>query len=572
VTRRKWAVLAIAVLLLVVGLRAATLQRAAFNWDEFALFDSVARTLSDGVLRSGGRPGLAQLLVMPLVEGCRDEMAVGRSARAIWLVVTLASLVGLFVALAELLRGRPHRYHDAALGVGLLALLPVFLEWSIQVRTDQIALLGATWGGVALLRSERTPGLALAAGLAFGIGWLGSQKLAYGALLMALLAAGRLGVGATLVPRRETWRGLLVLAGFGTVLLCFRAFSMWLFTLPETHAAKNLVAPQLASAREVVFPFYRHTIGYGQYAAILPTLVPHLVLGAGLVAATVLAWREHRREGWLALAWAVLALGAAVGLFHAAAFAYFWMTLGLFPAVAGALAIGPVRERLLASHPGWRRPLAVAFWIGLALPAIAAQGLLLRDTQAVQRQSLAFVHRNFAPSHEGFQPEGAVFCAPPQPLGVWFSQTLYRRFEGPYREPQIARLKEHFRAKPVHYLVESFRLNQFPLEVRRFWAEHYQPYRDSVFVAGRRVRGERGEELELELIVSGPYRWLPRSADASLDVDGTPLAPGAVVELSAGRHRARFPVVGGEGLLVLALRDAPASSPLPFYPPYGVSN
>ncbi len=571
-TTRSRIALVVAGLALLVGVRAMTLQRAAFNWDEFAFFDSVARTLSDGVLRSGGRPGLAQILVMPLVEDCLDEMSVGRSARWLWLVFTFAILAGLFVALAELLRDRAHRFHDAALGVGLLALLPVFLEWSIQVRTDHVALLGATWGGVALLRSERAPGLALAAGLAFGIGWLGSQKLAYGGALMALLAAGRLFVSGSLVVRRDAWRGVLTVAGFGAVVLGYRALSMWLFTLPETHAAKHLVAPQLSSAREIVFPYYRHTIGYSQYAALLPTLVPHLALGAGLVAASLLAWRERRGERWLALAWAVLALGTAVGLFHAAAFSYFWMTLGLFPAVAGALAIGPVSERLFALRPDWRRPALAALWLGLALPAIAAQGLLLRDTQAVQRESLAFVHRNFAPTHEGFQPEGAVFCGSPQPLGVWLSQTLYRRFEGPYREHQIAWLKEHFRVRPVHYLVESFRLNQFPLELRRFFAEHYQPYRDSVFVAGRRIRAESGEAQALDLIVAGPYRWLPRDLDASLEVDGVSLAPGAIADLSAGTHVARLEGGAGEGLLVLSLRDAPSRSPISFYPSYGVSN
>ena len=54
-------------------------------------------------------------------------------------------------------------------------LLPAFLEWSLQVRSDHIALVGATWGGVALLASRRRPALAVCAGLCFGIGWLSSQ-------------------------------------------------------------------------------------------------------------------------------------------------------------------------------------------------------------------------------------------------------------------------------------------------------------------------------------------------------------------------------------------------------------
>lgn len=552
-----------------LALRWLTIERVAFHWDEFALFDSVARSVRDGVLRSGGRPGLAQLALMPLVDGCRDEIAVGRGARLLWLGLTSITLAGVFALLAELLRERPQRWRDAALGLALLALLPVFLETSIQVRTDQVALAGAAWGGLLLLRSQRAPGVALSAGLLFGLGWLGSQKLGYGAALMGLLAAGRTLASGDLTPRRGAWRAALALSGFATVLLCYRAFSMWAFTLPETHASQHLVAPQLAAARDFVFPFYRHTIGYGQYAELLPTLIPHGLLLAGLVAASVLAWRRRGELRWLGLAWSVLALGLAVGLFHAAAFRYFWMTLGLFPAVAGALALEPIRRELLAGRPRWQRPAEALLWLALALPALAAQVLLLRDSQDVQLRSLHFVHRNFAEREGGFQPEGAVFCAPPQPLGIWFSQTLYQRFEGPHREAQIAWVERNFRKQPVHYLVQSFRLNQFPLELRRFFAEHYQPYRDSVFVAGSQVRGRSGQALSLELLVPGPYRWLPRDGRTPLRIGDASLAPGARIELDAGTHPARLEG-DGEGVLVLAVHDAPATSPLPFYPPSGV--
>ncbi|MGH0033103.1 MAG: hypothetical protein ACQGVC_25210, partial [Myxococcota bacterium] len=219
-------VLVFAGLLGVVALRALAVARAPFNWDEFALFDSVARSLEDGVLRSGGRPGLTQLLVMPLVEGCRDEVRVAQWARGLWVVITLGYVTGLYALLHEWLRDTRHRVHDAILGVALLALLPVFLEWSIQVRTDQIALAAAVWGGFALLRSERNPGLALAAGLAFGVGWLSSQKLAYAAALAGLLAAGRLFTRGDFDLQRDAWRAALTLAGFATVLLCFRSFLM----------------------------------------------------------------------------------------------------------------------------------------------------------------------------------------------------------------------------------------------------------------------------------------------------------------------------------------------------------
>ena len=60
---------------------------------------------------------------------------------------------------------------------------------------------------------------------------------------------------------------------------------------------------------------------------------------------------------------------------------------------------------------------------------------------------------------------------------------------------------ETFRSQPVKFLVQSFRLNQFPAPLRRFWAENYQPYRGSIFVLGRRLEGASGEEHGFELII-----------------------------------------------------------------------
>ena len=124
-------------------------------------------------------------------------------------------------------------------------------------------------------------------------------------------------------------------------------------------------------------------------------------------------------------------------------------------------------------------------------------------------------------------------------------------------------MERWFRSQPVHYLVESFRLNQFPLPLRRFFAENYQPYRNSVFVAGRRL--EAGDEQEFELFVEGPYRWIPFDGPHRASIDGTAVAPGEVVVLAAGPHAAR--VEEGAGMLVLSLGEPPGPAPLPFYEP-----
>jgi hypothetical protein len=319
-----------------------------------------------------------------------------------------------------------------------------------------------------------------------------------------------------------------------------------------------------------IFEFYRHSLGFSQYRAMLPTLVPHGLLLAASVAAGILAWRRRAECGpTLLLVFAVLALGAGIAAFHAGAFFYFWMTLGLFPAVAFALALGPLRDALL---PAGARPRALAaalLWAALAIPGAVKATRLLADTQGVQRESLAFIRRNFAPSDAGFHPERALFCSPAEaPLPLYFSQTIFRDFVGPEKEANLAHMEQRFRREPIKFLVQSFRLNQFPLELRRFWAENYQPYRASVFVAGRRLEGGSGTTSGFELIVPGRYRWLPVNAPRPVRIDETLLGAGDVVALAPGPHTAGFLEDATGGMLVLDLPEPPGPAPLPFYKVY----
>jgi hypothetical protein len=546
------------------ALRVATAFSTAFNWDEFALFYDVALTAQNDELRSAGHPGLPQVALLPLVRDCTDEISVGRTARLAWLALTWGYLAGVFTLLWQLLPADRHRAHDAALGTALLGLLPVFLEWSIQVRTDQVALLGGVWGAAALVASRRRPWLALAAGAAFGVGWLGTQKLAYVALLAALLAAGDLALRASFCSRRELARAAGAVLGAALVLAAWRGAVSAAFVVPAGHAALSGTSPEMVRSYLDGFDFYRATIGYSQYLATLPTLAPHLALLVAMIAATA-AIREAR-DRRLALAWAVLALGVGVGAFHAAAFAYFLMTLGLFAAVGLALAL-PALRRGFAVWPSAARIAAPVLWAALLLGA-ALHSLAEGDSQAVQRDSLGFVHRNFSPDRAGFQPETALFCGMRQPIGLWFSQRIYRTFEGPQRDRAVDGLIARFRTEQVHYLVESFRLNQFPTPVRRFWDENYQPYHGSVFIAGRRFQGDAGSHSDFELLIGAPYRWLPIGAANAIRVDGVPLAPGEVRLLTAERHAVAFDSDRTRGVLVLAVDEPPMLAPLAFYKPY----
>jgi hypothetical protein len=244
------------------------------------------------------------------------------------------------------------------------------------------------------------------------------------------------------------------------------------------------------------------------------------------------------------------------------------MTLGLFPAAALALGAEPIRRELFAGAPARLRIATALLWLALALPGGFAVVRQLEDTQAVQRESIAFVHRNFAPEQVGFHPESAIFCGAEPPLGSWFSWTIYRHFGGPQRAAEIARFEKTFRAEPVSFLIDSFRLRQFPEELQSFWAENYQPYRASVYVPGRRLAGAPGEAKPFELIVPGRYRWIPLGRPAPLLLGAQRVAPGEIVELGAGHHEARFEEPVEDGVLVLALAEPPRDAPRPFYKSY----
>ncbi len=566
--RRHWRRWALGMLALVfVATRVAAIFTVSLNWDEFALLDGAVRTAETGVLHSGGRPGLATIALLPWVSGCDDEIQVIRHARLLWLAITLAFLAGLGALLAQLQPDPQRRWGDAALGVALLACVPAFLEWSIQIRSDQIALAAGVWGGAALLASRTSPRkalVALTAGGLFGLGFLASQKLIYVAALSGLLALGQLGLRREWRPKREILRVGLSLVGFGLVFSVYRIAVAHAFSVPEIHESQQVMSSVLLKRNLSVFDFYRQTVGYDQYRSILPSLWAHGLLLTGLIAASIVSMRRHSRSREaLALAWCVLLLGVLVGWFHAGAFFYFWMTLGLFPAVAFATARLPM-QALLPKTTGHVALAGVG--VVLALPALFQLNAMRIDSQSVQRESLAFIHRNFAGTEAGFHPESAPFCRPgPAAISSHFSETIYRRFGGSERQANTEKMIRTFETEPIRFILQSFRLNQFPVELRRFWSEHYQPYNASVFVAGRRLEGAAGTTRVFGLIVPGLYRWLPFEGFQSIRIDDQLVSAGNVVSLAPASHTANFVEDGPGGVLVLALQDPPSLAPQPFY-------
>jgi hypothetical protein len=203
------------------------------------------------VLHTGARPGLAVALLLPLVRACEDEIRVIREARVLWLGITALALAGLGAWLAQLEPDPARRRRTALLGVALLALVPAFLETSLQVRTDQLALAGGAWGGACLLASRRRAALALAAGAGFGAGWFGTQKLLMSrrsprcsprdprcALRSAAVASSRARAASRSGPRSCSQRGAPASAAF---------------VVPAGHAARSMAPAGVGAQLPDVF-------------------------------------------------------------------------------------------------------------------------------------------------------------------------------------------------------------------------------------------------------------------------------------------------------------------------------
>jgi hypothetical protein len=545
------------------GVLVTAVRTENVNWDEFALLQRTATFLRTGTLQGGGRPGLAELVLAAFVHGCQDTMVTVWRARTMWVGVTLAYLGGLWALLRHLPFRRERSGTTEALALALLTCVPVFPRWGLQIRTDQPALAFAIWSATLLVAGRRRVAAVAGAGLLLGIGFLFSQKAAYvgalGVLLFALAWLGEEGAAG-----RRRWAG-------GAVRMCvFAAGAMFALGLYRFVLARWVaLPPALTVSRGLsTFAFYRKYFGFASYRAMLPTLLPHALLLLGLVLATARRWGAVEDRRALLAAWAILALGAVVGLFHAAALPYFWLTLGLFPAIALAIALVPI---VSAPFDRVRTGAVAAIAAALACQGIVSAAGVLRDTQWQQREAFAFVQRSFGRDVRAFHPEGALFCSTdPSPFPVYFTENIVNRFGGPDGTAHADWFEKQFRERPVTCLIPSHVYQEFPLVVQRFWRDHYQPYSYGVQVAGALVQGPAGATLNADLLVSGDYRWRGIRSGASKEpprvvVAGRTLVPGDRIPLTAGVHTVRLLDNVEVGALQLSLDEAPEAPDTWFY-------
>lgn len=552
----RFAAVLVAVALVLAAARILAVFTENVNWDEFALLQRAVTTARTGDLVGGGRPGLGTLILVPFARECRNAVDALVQARILWTAMVFGSAVCLWYLLRGVLRPSSYRWIAVATGVGLWVLSTPFLRSSIEVRTDQPAILFGLLGGLALLASRRRMAWALVAGALLGIGFLFTQKLLYVGGLLAVLAAGQLAIRGDWRSRREVLRVVLTGVAFLVVVVAYREL------MGRISAAPNLV-PLAGGMR--AFEQYHEYVGWTYYRQMVPRLLPHGLAVLCLVLLTVdMLRRGGRYSAEVVTAWGAVAVGVVVMFFHAARFPYFLMVLGLFPAAVGCLIVVPVLERLRT--PGQRIFFLALVWFPLAGLGTVFSATLTLPTLQHQRASLDFVERNFSPDARGFEGRGAFGCrSDPDPFPVRFYGRVRREFAGDERMQRIHEMAEEFRSRPVAFMILPV-AHGYPPELWAFWGERYVHYHSAVHVPGRVVMGEAGWSERFEVLVPGQYMWRTEGgATEPLEVNGNRVQPGTGVLLEKrGYLQLRLPQ-GGKGLFVLSLADPPAPDTTPFY-------
>jgi hypothetical protein len=359
-------------------------------------------------------------------------------------------------------------------------------------------------------------------------------------------------------------RGSLTKDGLRASTFLLSAAMIWLaykglVTFGFDKAQLQSVETQFESLK-----MYGSQLNYRLYPYVAHDMIPHGVVGLGLLGATAPALRARLAGSHEILAaWIILAVGVGVAWFHETCFAYFWMTIGLFPAAGAAVALGPIREAI--AKDGTKLPLIalihLSSWLLLSAQSVPTGLDVLKNTLRRQRDSMDFVERNFRRDSLGFHVEGALTCREPKNhFQVYFSPHIFHAFYGANAERNIIDFLDEFRDRPVEFIVRSPREIQFPTVIQDFWSDHYVHYKAGVLVPGFSL--EPGSK-EVEVLVAGEYRWRPaKEGSASLVLQNQEVAADGTVRLDQGMLTLEAPT---KGVLHLKQKEAPESASPYFY-------
>jgi hypothetical protein len=308
-----------------------------------------------------------------------------------------------------------------------------------------------------------------------------------------------------------------------------------------------------------------------RWQALLIAVVGNLQFFALLALGGVVAWRAARDEArpgglrkWLPL---VLCLPILTPLFYRNAFPYYYA----FILPPGAVLAGLAYEWCRRVARDASRPRAAALVTALIVAqCVMLAGFLLRlapDRIAPQRAALAAIHAMFPEPVHYIDGNAAVASFPWS--GFFMSRwgiDNYRAAGRPVFADIVARDQPPLLIAdtpslqaalvPGHPVVPEGRL--LPDDIA-FLQAHYVQLWGMLFVPGRRFAAADQGDGAFDIAVAGDYRL---EAAAAAELDGRPMAPGAVAHLGLGSHQLRVTPGTGEAVLRWAKAQPPAGEPV----------
>jgi hypothetical protein len=469
----------------------------------------------------------------------------------------LVPLAGACAAVAVL--NRREGRATALLAPVLLLALPPFVRFATEVRPDALAIalfLGAL-AALSVRPASRAWGVAAGALLAASV-W-GSQKvLFYGGAVGAVLAVdlvARRGRAPALVPMPHAF-----LAGAGGVLAAVAAY----LTVSGSWAAWWQWCFVWASEHQ------RHYPGFSSSKYLLPALAeqPWLFTLAALgFAASVRRWWRSGPARWSDPD--VLLLLAVPATFGSYALQRAPFPYSLLPFL-GVLA--PFMARGVAVVFGWLRspPARVAGAVAvvalLAVQGLRLEALLDGGGNARQREVLAHIATLTGPEDVAYDNSGGYVSRPH--AHFYFYTDAYLR--GAIAGTLAREIPEALVASGCVLRVDDLRTSGLPPALRRFLAEHYQPFDGDISLWGQRYEVAEGRPLEGRFLAvrEGRYFVEPETVltRGALFIDGARVTEPEFT-LSRGEHAVRYEGPKGPFHLLWLPRDGRRWTPRPGLPP-----
>jgi hypothetical protein len=504
------------------------------NWDEFFFLShiySVARGEAIQPLQTfyvhlfGWLPGLGG-----------NEISQIMAARAVFVLLLGLSMFFLY-RISRHFFSRTAALFAVATGLSVTNVI----NHGPSFRFDTLTLVLVMFTAFALLKSDLR--WWLAAAISTALAMLVTIKTVF--FLPAFLAI------ALLAGSQEKWsRAFLARAAVSalTAILVYGGLFLLHLSLLGFAAAGGA-----AESAEMLVHAGGKTLGEGILLPRLPTLMMSLtqnspqwaiILVGVLMAGLALRHRNQSRGEWgRALVVLALALPLFTPLIYRNAFAYFYVMIIPPAAIATGYFVEAYRARAGQAGGGSARLLILApLVIALVMNAGHYLGRLY-DQRIAQIETIELVHALFPQPVPYIDRNGMISSFPR--VGFFMSSWGVENYRNAGR-PVMQELLH--KEAPVFLLANTVLLGLRSgggadlLEERYQWLDedlatlkdNFVHFWGILYLAGKRFdfAGERSQSFEI--LLPGPYTL---EAGGALTIDGTELAPGAVITLSKGAHR-----------------------------------